>query len=111
MARNLLRCHLNLAEAVNELLLCPARCLVDFREARELAEFSSELGMDTLGAVAHNLQAATALGAFGAEGGNHDVASRLQGMSHGGYIPTARLLISKEVKHRAIMPKVELMKR
>jgi hypothetical protein len=83
---------------------------VDFCEARELSECSSELSVDTFGAVTHHVEATAALGTFGAEGGNHDVASRLEGLAHGSYIPDARLLIAKEVKHRAIMPEIEFMK-
>ena len=98
-----------LAEAVNELLLCSAWCLVDFSEARKLSEHSPELGVNIVGAVAHHLEAATAFGTFWAEGGNHDVAARLQGVSHRGDIPDARLLVAEKVKHSAIVPEIKLM--
>jgi hypothetical protein len=94
----------HLAEAVDKLLLCSTRCLVDFGEARELVERPPELLVDVVGAITHHREAAATLRTFWAEGCNHDVTARLQSVTHGGHISGTKRVVLVGKQPRLLRP-------
>src|SRR5262249_15620438 len=94
------------AIAVDELLLAPPRRTVDLGHARDLAERAAELGMDLIGAVADDLEAAAALRPGGPEGRHHDVAPGLEPASRGRHVAVARGVFRKKMKDGAVVPEI-----
>src|SRR5215831_2562930 len=104
------RCR-DIAVAVGELLYRAGRRLMKLGQMPDQLKARAELVVERVRVIAHDVEPAALARAFGAERGDDDVASRLDGVRHLTDICSAVVDSREEVKDRAIVPHIVRMPR